>query len=283
MTKNNIKKNLITLISSCAVTILSSAIGGYLSFKWCFVGSILLYLIFTYVIFYKFSYSAKNILLIALPPLLISGIVHIIDFKNTLVTLPNFFAQFIGIFSGILLYKFSSIIAKLSVIICCSLLAIWVYGWGYDYFTNKIFYGSFTSEAFEPAPELYLKDFSNKNYQTSSSVTLLDFWQTSCGYCYQQFPELEKLYQKNKTNNSVKIYAVNIPIDRDSISQAFYQLQQFNYHFPVLKSLEIDSVIMKDLKLTGFPYTIIIDKNNMIRYRGTLKGAKDAIDKILEE
>ncbi|WP_105046332.1 TlpA family protein disulfide reductase [Polaribacter gangjinensis] len=100
-----------------------------------------------------------------------------------------------------------------------------------------------------------------------NKVIVLDFWTTSCGACFQQFPEFENIFKKYKNSTSVSLFAVNIPERRDTIGYAKTRIERYNYQFPVLFS---DSdTIPKQLGFNKYPTQIIL-KNGIIRFIGNL-------------
>ncbi len=105
-----------------------------------------------------------------------------------------------------------------------------------------------------------------------NKIIVLDLWTTSCGVCFEKFPEYEKLYLQYKDNPSVELYAVNTPIKRDTVGQARKMIEKYNYQFPVLFA-KSDS-LTKSMGINTFPHLIIL-KNKKIRFNGSLVLDKD--------
>ncbi|WP_157691816.1 TlpA disulfide reductase family protein [Polaribacter sp. KT25b] len=141
------------------------------------------------------------------------------------------------------------------------LVLIGVYG-----FTNLWYYTTnFNSRVNYNSPIMNFHNNEVRIDTIKNEVIVLDYWTTSCGVCFKKFPEFEKLYLKYKENPNVKLYAVNIPIKRDTFGSAKKMIEKYNYQFPVLYS---DSdTIPKQLGFNKYPHLIIL-KNGKVRYNG---------------
>ena len=61
------------------------------------------------------------------------------------------------------------------------------------------------------APELILKDTSNKTYKLSevkSKYTLLVFWEPTCGHCMTEVPKIDSIYRAELKDKGVKIIGI---------------------------------------------------------------------------
>jgi thiol-disulfide isomerase/thioredoxin len=118
---------------------------------------------------------------------------------------------------------------------------------------------------------------------------VFDFWSTSCGVCFREFPELDILYQKYRYREDIAVYAVNLPIRRDTREKILETIDQHvNYSFPVLLAGE-DSDYGKQFKMNGVPHLMIIDKNGRVAFNGLTNFSKRVaystermIDRLLE-
>lgn len=134
-----------------------------------------------------------------------------------------------------------------------------------------------------------LNNKKEKIYLDTRKIIVLDFWSTSCGICFKKFPDLEKTYQRYKSNNEVEIYTVNVPIKGDEFNKTINILDSIGYTFPKLYAGSFKEVETK-LKFNTFPHLMII-KNNKIRYDGFLVtqdeskfyNIEDEINKLLKE
>ena len=115
-------------------------------------------------------------------------------------------------------------------------------------------------------------------------IVLLNFWETWCGPCVREMPAFEQLQEEY--GEDLALLAVNCMEDTE-IVDAF--LEENGYTFPVACDTE-GSIIMK-YPSQGIPYTLVIDKDGIIRqiYVGAADADtqyqeyKGAIDAIAED
>lgn len=91
-------------------------------------------------------------------------------------------------------------------------------------------------------------------------VVLFDFWYKACGVCIRQYPKMEAVFDHYKNNEDVAIYFVNNGIDSTEIITEF--IKERNIRIPVL--IDKNSLLVKKLKLDGFPTFMLIDKKGNI-------------------
>ncbi len=140
-----------------------------------------------------------------------------------------------------------------------------------------------------PNITFYSEDGSKVRLDTvRNRIIVLDFWTTSCGVCFKEFPYYDSIYNKYKENSKVALYVVNIPTRRDTIGYAKMMIDQFNYQFPKLYT-NSDS-ISNSLGFNRYPHSIIL-KDGFVRYNGNLMTEKeiwyykleDEIERVLNE
>lgn len=120
-------------------------------------------------------------------------------------------------------------------------------------------------------------------------IVVFDFWSTSCGVCFEKFPEFDKVYQKYKHRDDIVLYAVNLPTKRDTQETIMKTIDEHvNYSFPVLLAKE-DSECWTQFKIRGVPHLMIIDKTGKVFFNGGANYEKKSayymgnmIDKLLE-
>lgn len=86
---------------------------------------------------------------------------------------------------------------------------------------------------------------------------LLNFWATWCGYCKQEMPDLQGLYEEYK--DQVDFLMINSGESKD-VADKYISKEGFS--FPI--GYDEAGLIANRFDFVGFPTTIIIDKNKNI-------------------
>ena len=97
-------------------------------------------------------------------------------------------------------------------------------------------------------------------------VTVVNFWSNGCGSCIEEMPYLEKLYQSLKDKN---VNFIGIGVDSGETEDNFVFAKEiisekgvtYMNISPKLQSSFKDDFITT---ITGFPYTVLVDKEGNI-------------------
>jgi thiol-disulfide isomerase/thioredoxin len=169
-----------------------------------------------------------------------------------------------------------------------------MYGW---YKGFKDFYQWQSAQQAKLPPDTYAEYlFYDIDGQTitqkthKGKVVVFDFWTTSCGVCFQKFPEFERVYQKYKHRDDIAFYAVNLPTKRDTKESIMEVIaRHVNYSFPVLLADKDFEYWREKFKIRGVPHLMIFDKNGEVFYSGwanydkrIVYNIEDMIDKLLK-
>lgn len=149
-------------------------------------------------------------------------------------------------------------------------------GKSWNKFTNKLMSKSKTTDQLL-APDLSGSDLAGNKVQISTlkgKVVVLNFWNTGCGPCIKEMPQLNKLVEKFSTNDKVVFLAVTE--DKTEKLRSFFKKRQFNYTV-VNNAAEAN----ERYDINSLPVHIVIDKNGRIIHRST--GAREDIDTYLEK
>jgi thiol-disulfide isomerase/thioredoxin len=278
----NYKSILTIFIWSLLIGILLAPLRGYTNFMISSLIGFIAYFLLTNYVIYKFKSRLKNfwILLLIFAGLSIIELPsHIYDYHATLISLPDLFIHCLGILIGWLYNKTNRLIGvAITAIAFCFVL--YMFFEGYNRWTNKLSFGSFTFIVSEEVPKFILInsngfDFTNKDL--SNKLVIFDFWTTSCGVCFKKFPLVQEKFDKYKNTPDIEFYSVNIPWKRDSIGKAEKIFSKYSYTFPRLNA-NSDS-LAKIFKILVYPTVIIIRNGEEIIYRGNIEGIDEIIEK----
>ena len=132
-------------------------------------------------------------------------------------------------------------------------------------------------------PTINASEWMNALGQPSGTVTLVDFWSSSCTNCQREIPELERIYEKYKNYGLVVVgvHSPQQPHDRDPavVSGA---IEKLGITYPV--ALDPELAAFQTYGATAWPTHYIAGADGQLREvgRGT-KGVEDQIRALLAE
>lgn len=203
-------------------------------------------------------------------------------FIESLFSLPFILIRCLGVISAFFYLKLKRPVNILPFLLSC-LFVIFMFFQGWDYWIHKVSFGTFTGrvaaynlpakfEAFDEQKNLIAEnDFNDK-------IVLLDFWTTTCGLCFQKFPQLQAVHEKYKDDSSVKILAVNTPLEEDKPNQAFNDIHKRGHTFPVVITQDED--LAEKFGVKGYPTTFVINPNGKIIFKGDIEGAVKMVNEL---
>jgi thiol-disulfide isomerase/thioredoxin len=192
--------------------------------------------------------------LLDLAMLFMEGVVQELVISYT-ITIPIF--SFLGYWYGLKEHVLTPIVSVVSAFII-----------GLFIFPNYLtFSDNIDSRKELPLPEIsFYNEKSEEVLLDKNKITVLEFWNSRCGYCFEKMPELEKQYLEFKNNPNVEIYSVGAPLKSESIQELDSIMNTLDYKFPKLYVKSTNEVELK-LKQNAYPFLLII-KNDTIRYLG---------------
>jgi thiol-disulfide isomerase/thioredoxin/outer membrane lipoprotein-sorting protein len=93
-------------------------------------------------------------------------------------------------------------------------------------------------------------------------VVVLDLWATWCGWCFEGFPNLEKVYQQFKGNDKVVILAVNqddATVTDEAVRKSF---EKAKVSIPIVRDSQ--HVGEKILRVEGLPTMVVLGANGAV-------------------
>lgn len=199
--------------------------------------------------------------------------------------LPTVTAHCLGVISAYFYFK-NKPPKNIVPLFLSSCFVVFMFFQGWNLWIHRIDYGTFTGkvtaynlpakfEAFDEQKNLIAEnDFNGK-------IVLLDFWTTTCGICFQKFPQVQTIYEKYRDDSSVMILAVNKPIEEDKPNQAFNDIRQGGHNFPVVVTKDED--MAEKFGVNGYPTTFVINRDGQIVFRGGIEGAVKIVDELKEK
>jgi thiol-disulfide isomerase/thioredoxin len=105
-------------------------------------------------------------------------------------------------------------------------------------------------------PAFELSDLSGKTWSVKSlngKVVLINVWATWCGYCIEELPQLQKVYEQTKGRSDVQILTFNIDEDLGFVEPF---MKEKGYTFPVIPALSyVDNVLSQ----VGIPQSWVLN------------------------
>ena len=266
------------LFTSC-VMVLSLTPLGAVSHAYHFSISCIVYFIIAWILFRKFPEDkAKVAIIVSLPLLMLYLPIHLLSFRESRISLPSSAAGLIGIVLGFLAWRFTR--ARIVFIVSALVIVLTVQFYFYPRWLDYLSYGQFSTVMNDPAPQMkFINELGAEkgNEIFENRIVILDFWNTSCGVCFQKFPALQKMSDQY-SGSVIEVYAINVPLTRDTVNQSYEALKERNYTFRNLVAAE--QSITKDMNVFAYPTTFIV-VNGVIKFKGDLIDVDAQLKKLI--
>jgi len=252
-----------------ALSILSGAVNFL--FQFFAVGGI--YFIAPFIVYHYISHKEHMAWIIAVPFLLVYSLTAWISESTSVYCYPITVIPFVSI--G--LYYLTRLIKKrtIVIVIASAYMLFLIYGWcaGMKSYINWIIVQR--SDITDSLVEFRFYNHNGQAVEPSDlkdKIVVLDFWNSSCGVCFQTFPEFDKFYAAYRNRDDIAIYSVNLPIigrdTEEKLTQTINKLTE-KYTFPILQADSSD--YFKRFKMTGVPHLLVLDKKGEVVYNGNVE------------
>lgn len=284
MNKNKFKAFIIILFTSLVMLVSIPFFSRKIHFitLFSFIGYFYLTLIFIKVFSKKLSaITIVKIIFVTMLLLQTYTIFAAYVFRD-LFALPTLIVYCLGVISAYY-YQKKALPKNLLVFTLSCCFVVFMFFRGQDYWTHKIDYGTFTGEIQATNLPTKFEAFDERktlitDVDLRNKIVLMDFWTTTCGVCFQKFPQVQSIYNRYKNDDSVKILAVNNPIEEDKPNQAFDNIRKEGHRFPVVVAK--DENLAEKFGVKGYPTTFVINPNGQIVYKGGIEGAVKMVDEL---
>lgn len=264
------------------------SIGSLTGFRLAILALMISYLVFTFIVLNtnKRCSVYKLIVVILLGSSILELPLHILNFNDTLVSLPDLPCRWLAIIIAYFCYRWQNNKMRLSfLLIPYLILSFWLTFKGYDLYSHRIYFGTFTGKIIEDvhADSIVLKDESGKKVgitKLNGEYVILDFWFTGCKVCFDIMPECQRFHD-SLNNDKFGFYSVccyNEKLNED-YKTGNKTLSEIGYNFPAL-SINIKDPLLQNLGISSMPIVLIFNSERKLVFKGSLAYAKDFINSI---
>lgn len=273
-------------ITPCRAITLTEHLSG---FNLALLVGFISFFILTCIILKKFSEKIRPCILLMLilgGTLIIYLPIIIHDFQSTLISLPEYSFHILGILLAFIIFN-KRIIIKISVTLLGLLLVFYFIRAGYDHWINYLNYGKFTEETNEYI-DTNLISFIDENgnevklNSIPQSYVILSFWNTTCGWCIEKIPQINKLFDRISHNPDMALYGVCVCYRDNDSDRATAILEKHKADYPNL-TMKGNKEILSKLNVSVYPTVLIVNiKTQRILYRGNTNNIDSFINKLPE-
>jgi thiol-disulfide isomerase/thioredoxin len=214
---------------------------------------------------------------------------HIIDFRETLISFPELLSRLLAVCLGYLYFSLKTTSRKVVLFIVSISFFLSFSIWGYSYYGNYLNFGTITGKVNQKT------DKDNIMFQTMSGDSvglfdlceeylLFDMWSTGCHACLWAFPHVQTIYDMYAEDDVLGIYSIfcHKGDKGETAATGNNILAERGFSFPML-SINIDDPILKTLGVNGFPNILIFDSSRNLIFRGNILMAEKFIEKQLNK
>lgn len=276
-----IRRVIFAVIASILLFVACAVIGGYSFYIKAFVSVVLYFSV--YLVLCRNLDSAKHrwvvLATLGIIPLVVYTFIHSNNFNDSIPALPSSYAFLLGLLFAILWQlKLRKILLLIGAVIITPLYSILL--------TNQLTEYTNTSEVItgnnRELSNIVILD-AKGNIVTpdllKNEILILNFWNTGCGVCKQEFPHFEELAIKYNTHARVKLVSVNVPMPRDSGNQGLKYIESKNYKIPAYYMIQRDA--SSAFGITSFPTLLLIRNGKDVELINDINDLEHEINEAL--
>lgn len=247
-----------------------------------FVGAIL-YAALTWCMLKKYHHHLSTFTIlfwVLCGKLTLDVLVRMLNFQDSLASLPNSASQILGVFIGYLYYKWSTWkrITGLSIVFLTLL-------WGMSFQVQRLWRHWLYNRTSDEKMTGWVFETKNGKVCLDSLNTefiVLDFWSTRCGVCRKKFPLVQEFYNEFRQFSSLTIASVLVKYFGEKRDTGDSILRPLAYDFPVW-SVDKDDKLLEKGWVKKYPTVLILDKNKTVVFNGRIEEAQKKIRQLLDE
>lgn len=285
MAKSIVKYTLLFLVSTIITLLIVAMAGYYFGHSWKFVANCIYGFSILFFIKKYFKQNARLAYFIAvLPSLIIIVILFFAYVKDPdsifILAIYSTLSFLLGVLLSFIAVRIQK---KWLVIVPMLILNFWFVFYGSELLLHKTNYETYFGEQNINVVNVRFLDKNNDTIVLNNpdKYYVLDFWTTTCGVCFQEFPKVEKLYNKYK-GSEVEFYSINFPLRGQNYETAEKMIRSRDYTFPILQFEDEDREWLgKKYSVFAFP-TVLIIKNGKIIHVGNIDSAKRRLKKLVK-
>ena len=274
------KKIFVFFIISLILSLALSFLRAY-SFIWAAAIISAVYAIATYFALKKIGKSSQKIILLSFSIFLgyefLIIPLRIMNFDGTKISLWGDICVLLSIALTTLFYL------KKQKKLLMLFIPIWLYAVTIGH-ENWIEYAAYSK--YKTGLNISNQKFATDNdslciHDIKKKYVLLDFWSSTCGVCFEKFPEVQELYDRFKNDNNILISSVFIASNGENYSDGRNILKEYGYTFPIMGCADWDSSLITTLGIKSVPHVIILNENKEVVFRGSIEYAEKKLKELL--
>ncbi len=251
--------------------------GGYVTvlgltgFKLSSLAGFIVFFLGTFLLTRKLSmrHSLKVLLFVFLGTFILDFPARLFEFEASFISLLRSLIWLGGMLTGFLTAKCKPVFLKSFSSVIFILAGLWLSTHGYDRWMNKLNFGTYLGIVNEPLPDevIFYDNVSGELINICDlpgEYILLDFWSKGCSYCFEKFPDIQRLYDGLKNTEQAQIYSVYCTKNDEYLSGQEI-LKKYGHTVPLLSTNDRQYT---KLGVKLFPTVLIFDRDRNIIFRG---------------